>query len=652
MNVMNMIVLPKTFKHNIAAILALTALFSPFSLKAEAIRICFDDSSESWTVVQGKAVTVETEAYQGHCLQLEPQTLVTFRLPLKQGTRYRLSAWLKTASGNTTVCLQGTDLREGNFTLSSALSEWAHVQQEFHYPIGLLKNPRIEVVFNGNSKAWVDEIVIEELGKYLPPVCYGIPPQDRREVRTDFGVSMQSDDKIRWMHDAKLGMFIHWGLYSGVGKGEWYMCDQGVSIEDYSRLAYPEAGERYFDAVDYHPAEWVDLAKAVGAGYMVLTAMHHDGFALFETQVDSAFSSQQRLGRDLVREYVDACREGGLRVGLYKTLINWRYPGYYDVSGTDCKKNNFGYTTAVWHKENARQMKEDLYVQTRELMTRYGKIDLLFWDGGWIEQRPSDREGARLWEPSQYLDQENPWPISPEVVEIEDSTGKALGLMGMVRHFQPDILVNPRSGWTGDYTCEEGDSEVRGGIRGNLTEKCMALHKVWGYTPDCENPDVLMSVDKLKRIFADCLMRNMNLNVNLAPDRHGRIPVLMEERLREFGQWVQRISPAVYGTTGGPWQPVDEQYGFCYRDSTLYLFLHENFHPRRLSLPPLDEDMDAMKAYELSHHSEIRLRQRSQTVMLKGLRRVHPLLGHKNSDGEAIHVIAIELNRPVRNSQK
>ncbi len=635
-------------KYLIPSYFLLAGLFTAFPLKADDIHISFDESEPKWTVVQGRAETVETEASKGHCLQLEPHTLVTFRLPLQQGKSYRLTAWLKTASGNTTVCLQGTDLREGNFALSSAVCEWTRVQQEFHYPTGLLKNPRIELLFDGNSQAWADEIVIEELGDYIPPVFPGIPPQVRREIRSDFGVKMQSDEKIQWMRDAKLGMFIHWGLYSGVGQGEWYMCDQGVSMEEYSRLAYPEAGEQYFDARDYRPETWVDLAKAMGARYMVLTTMHHDGYALFKTQADSSFSSQQRLGRDLVKEYVDACRQGGLRVGLYKTLINWRYPGYYDVSGTDCKKNRFGYTTAAWHKENARLMKENLYIQTRELMTQYGKIDLLFWDGGWIEQRPSDREGARFWEPSQYLHPENPWPIRPEVQEIEDSTGKALGLMGMVRHFQPDILVNPRSGWVGDYTCEEGDSEVRGGIRGNLTEKCMALHKVWGYTPDCKNPEVLMSVDKLKRIFADCLMRNMNLNVNLAPDRHGHIPTLMEQRLREFGQWVGSVAPAVYGTTGGPWQPADEQYGFCYRDSTVYLFLHEGFHPRRFSLPPLDKDMKVLKAYELSRQQPLRLRQHGQTVTLKGLRKVHPLPERQAEDREAIHIIALELNRSVR----
>ena len=112
----------------------------------------------------------------------------------------------------------------------------------------------------------------------------------------------------------------------------------------------------------------------------------------------NAFTSKQTHNCDFVKEYVDACRKAGLKVGLYKTLINWRYPGYYDVTGTDCKPNKFGYTTAAWHKENARLMKEELYCQTKELMTNYGKIDLLYWDGGWLAQQGSDADAAYFWE--------------------------------------------------------------------------------------------------------------------------------------------------------------------------------------------------------------------------------------------------------------
>lgn len=196
------------------------------------------------------------------------------------------------------------------------------------------------------------------------------------------------------MHDAKIGMFIHWGLYAGPAQGEWYMENKGVKPEDYRKLAYPESGNLYFDAKDYDANKWMEVAKSMGAKYTVLTTMHHDGYALFDGKYMNAFTSKQTLNRDLVREYVEASRKAGMRVGLYKTLINWRHPGYYDINGTDCKKNAFGYTTADWHKEDARLMKEELYCDTKNLMTNYGKIDMLFWDGGWIAQQGSDRSGC------------------------------------------------------------------------------------------------------------------------------------------------------------------------------------------------------------------------------------------------------------------
>ncbi len=318
----------------------------------------------------------------------------------------------------------------------------------------------LEVTFESNAgetHAWIDDIRVSREGDYQETVYEGIPPAPVREVKEDMGIAMQPDEKVRWMKDDKLGMFIHWGLYAGPGKGEWYMENQGVSIGDYRKLAYPESGEEYFDARDFDAHKWIDLAKRVGMRYVCLTTQHHDGYALFEIKYMNAFTSKNTHNRDFVKEYVEACREAGLRVGLYKTLINWRFPGYYDITGKDCRPDNkFGYKTAAWHKENARLMKEELYCQVKELMTNYGKIDHLFWDGGWIAQRGSDADGTPFWESGKYMSDDNAWQVNPYFRDYEESTGKPLGLMGMVRKYQPDIVVNPRSGWMGDFTCEEG----------------------------------------------------------------------------------------------------------------------------------------------------------------------------------------------------
>ncbi|MBQ8052050.1 MAG: alpha-L-fucosidase [Bacteroidaceae bacterium] len=454
----------------------------------------------------------------------------------------------------------------------------------------------------------------------------------QREVKTDMGLTMQPEEKIRWMRDARIGMFIHWGLYAGPAKGEWYMERSSVPIDEYRRLAYAESGEQYFDASDYRPAEWMRLAKDMGARYTCLTTQHHDGYCLFESHYPTAFTSVQTHNRDFVRKYVEAAREAGMRVGLYKTLINWRHPGYYDVTGTDCKRNNFGYTTAAWHKEDARQMKEELFMQTRELCSNYGPIDYIFWDGGWLAQQGTDADAAYFWEPGLYTDPQNPWPVNPFFAMTDSVTGRQLGLMGMVRRLQPDLVANLRSGWCGDYLCDEGPKEVKGPIRQNLVEKCMSLTWQWGYTTETEDIGKLFPLSQIIRTCADCMVRDMCFLINVGPDRHGHIPDAAQRRLREFGQWTAANAPAIYGTRGGPWQPVDGQYGFTYCDNMLYVFFLGGYTDDTFSLPELPKGMKARHAYMLDSGQNVALRQKGQTVTL-----THLLL--KNDE---VTVVAVE----------
>ena len=296
-----------------------------------------------------------------------------------------------------------------------------------------------------------------------------IYPLYERVPVEDNGITQQSNENLRWLLDDKYGMFIHWGLYSGPAYGEWYMNWAGIPIDEYKKFAFAESGDKQFVADKFNADEWAKLAKEGGMKYMNLTAMHHDGFALFESNHPNAFTAKQTLGRDLVKEYVDACRKAGLKVGIYKTLINWRYPGYYDIDGTG--KSPFFKPTTKWgykadssHKENARLMKDELYYQTKELMTKYGKIDQIFWDGGWLGEKGTDADAAFFWEPGKYRDPKNQWPVHEGSGDV-DETGKPLGLMGMVRKHQPDIIVNPRTGWLGDYFSEEGASPITGPVR-------------------------------------------------------------------------------------------------------------------------------------------------------------------------------------------
>ena len=429
----------------------------------------------------------------------------------------------------------------------------------------------------------------------------GTPPKPEVRVpQTEMGVTQLPNEKLDWYLDDKFGMFIHWGLYSGVGKGEWVMENQGILPDKYRQYAYPESGDAYFDAADYHPEKWAQLAKDAGMKWMCLTTRHHEGFCLFDSPYPNAFTSVQTLHRDLVAEYVKACRAAGLKVGIYYSPLSWRYPGYYDVTGTNCLPNKFGYITDSSHKENARLMKEENYVNVKKLMTSYGKIDLIFWDGGWLGQRGSDAAGAYFHEPGQYLDSANRWPISMQYRDIEAGTGKPLGIMGMVRKYQPDAITNLRYGWIGDIIEEEGPGETVGKIRDDqICDKCLTIQDGgWGFNASSIAKGRIMSLDQLVRYMANCAVRNMNLMVNVTPDRHGVIPELEQKRLREMGAWMGKMGDSIYGTRGGPWQPTDRQFGYTYKGSTVFVHLLKDYHGDTFKMPPLGE-IRVKKVYDV-----------------------------------------------------
>lgn len=613
-------------------------MISPL-LAQNKISHTFDDGASEGSV-KGRVEIMEQGAYKGKAMRLSPNTTVAFSLALQPSSTYKLTVWMRTESGADDMSMQINKLGKNNISLTTALATWTKYERIFNVSANQ-QQAELEFSFTnsqGNTHAWVDELSVERTGDYKEIVYTGIPDAPKREVKTDLGIEMQPNEKMQWMLNDKLGMFIHWGIYAGPGRGEWYMENNGMSIEEYRKFAYPESGENYFTAKDYAPKKWVDLAKKAGMRYITLTTQHHDGYALFESKYMDAFTSKNTHNRDLVKEYVEACREGGVKVGIYKTLINWRFPGYYDVTGTDCKTNKFGYTTNPAHKENARLMKEELYCQLKELMTNYGKIDQLFWDGGWLEQQGSDAAGAYFWESGKYQSANSEWPVNPYFQDLDEATGKPLGLMGIVRKYQPDILVNPRCGWVGDYTCEEGGGEVKGAIRSGVVEKCVSLAPGWGYNKAMEDPGKIMSLKRVKRLFADCMVRNMCFLLNVGPDRHGNVAPLVEQRMLEFGEWVNATSEAVYGTRGGPWQPVDGQYGFCYKDNVIYVYLLGGYSADTFEMPLVNKGMKVKRAYNMYNKEKVNTSQKGQTITLKG---VKPIQGD-------LTIIAVELNQNVR----
>ncbi|QDN75385.1 Tat pathway signal protein [Streptomyces sp. S1A1-7] len=419
---------------------------------------------------------------------------------------------------------------------------------------------------------------------YAATAATPLPLPPLRIPKVDLGLEQQPDSKIQWLMDAKLGMFIHWGPYAGPAKGEWWMHAGPVTPADYRKYVTDATSEQ-FTADAYNPAAWAQLAKDFGAKYTTLTTRHHDGFAMWPLNHPNAWSSGQApLKRDFVKDYVAAVRAAGLKVGLYYSPIDWRYPGYYDVTGTNCASNPWNYTTDPAHKENARIMKTEVYESVKELVTQYGVIDDLWWDGGWIAEQGTDADGAFFWEPGQFRDTANQWQVDATYGETDDN-GKPLGLMGMVRKHQPDIVATSRSGWKGDYDSDEGPGVPTGAIRtGRLVEKVFSIIGTWGYSNTA-----VMSYGTALNILVNCWVRNMTVMVNVGPDRHGTVSDAQAGLLRQIGTFMTACGQSVYGTRGGPWNPVDGQYGFTYKDNTFYTHLLPGYSGTTFTTPSIGD---------------------------------------------------------------
>lgn len=332
-----------------------------------------------------------------------------------------------------------------------------------------------------------------------------------------------SPEKMKWWEDQKFGMFIHWGLYAIPATGEWTMFNQKIPSDVYARLA------DQFNPKAFSADAWAKTAKEAGMKYMVLTARHHDGFSLWNSASSyNHFNSWETAAhRDFVKEYTAACRRAGLHVGLYYSPLDWRFPGYFDPKGKS---------------ENAALLKKQTYGQVEELMKNYGKIEILWYDGGWLAHKGNDADAAWFWEP--------------------------LKLNAMVRSYNADVVINPRSGMEGDFQTDEGDAPVKGPIISYPWEKCLNLNRTsWGYNK-AQN---LMPTKLIVDYLVNTVDRGGNMLLNVGPDADGVIPPSHVERLKEVGQWLFKNGDGIYGTRPGPFEPVDDYYGSTHKGKKIFI---------------------------------------------------------------------------------
>ncbi|MES2277477.1 MAG: alpha-L-fucosidase [Bacteroidota bacterium] len=355
-------------------------------------------------------------------------------------------------------------------------------------------------------------------------------------------------EKMVWWEDQKFGMFIHWGLYAIPATGEWTMFNNKIPAEEYAKLA-DQFNPRHFSG-----AAWAKVAKQAGMKYMVMVARHHDGFALWNSPASyHHFNSMETAAhRDFVKEYTDACRAAGLHVGLYYSPLDWRFPGYFDPKGLP---------------ENAALLKKQTYGQVEELMKNYGKIEILWYDGGWLAHKGGDADAAWFWEP--------------------------LKLNAMVRGYNPDVVINPRSGMYGDFQTNEGDADVKGPIIPIPWEKNLNLSRgSWGYIKNGK----LMTLKNVVDMLVNTVDRGGNMLLNVGPDPDGVIPPASVARLKEVGAWLGYNGESIYGTRPGPFEPVDDYYGATHKGNKIYIHLVKMPNgATEIKLPPTNNTVISCK---------------------------------------------------------
>jgi len=347
-------------------------------------------------------------------------------------------------------------------------------------------------------------------------------------------------EQVRWFRQSRFGMFVHWGCSAVLGRGEQILSRDVMPLDEFMPLA---------DA--FKPrSDWAQrLAEdAVNAGmkYVVLTTRHHDGYALFDSEHDDFNAAQTGPGRDLVAEYVEALRDAGLGVGLYYSLMNWRWRGYWDAAG---------------YPDEAAAMVDQSHGQIRELMTNYGEIDLLWFDGG----APAGQRTPGQW-------------AGDAVIEDKAEFWRAEEISAMVRGLQPKALLNNRSGLEGDF----GTPEQRVEAQARPWETCMTLNFApgWGYL--CHSLADKTPTEVLYH-FVDSVRLGGNFLLNVGPRADGLIDEREQSVLRPIGEWMALHGEAIYGTepeeiypAGGHPQGAMYHYGMwtCKGDVGYFTFFY------------------------------------------------------------------------------
>ena len=361
-----------------------------------------------------------------------------------------------------------------------------------------------------------------------------------------------------WFDDARFGMFIHWGVSSTLGSGEWVMNNRNIKVEDYRRLM-PGFYPAEFDA-----ATWVGTAKAAGMKYITLITRHHDGFSLWDTQQSDWKITNTPYGKDIVKQIADECHKQGIKIFFYYSLLDWYRSDYaYETGKT-------GHGTGRTAKSDMRAYVDFMKAQLTELLTNYGEVSGIWFDGHW-DQLENDKDktlGSKVdWHYDEIyglIHQLQPQALIGNNHHLLPFAGEDFQM------FERDLPGHNTTGWGGQGVSNEMPLET-----------CETLNGSWGFNITDTS---YKSTEELIHYLVKASGYGANFLLNIGPLPSGAIQEEFTVRLNEMGQWLAKNGETIYGTQGGFMKPTDE-LAITEKDNKVYLHLLKPVKDLAIKIP-------------------------------------------------------------------
>lgn len=343
----------------------------------------------------------------------------------------------------------------------------------------------------------------------------------------------KTDGDLGWFMQDRFGMFIHFGLYSMLSKHEWVKTRESIPDDVYDNYA------NFFNPDLFDAKEWARKAKEAGMKYAVMTAKHHEGFCMYDSAYTDYKSTNTPAKKDFIKEYVEAFREAGLKVGIYYSLIDWHHPEYQidffhpRRADADAEEKN--------SKRDMKKYREYMFNQVRELLTNYGKIDII-----WFDFTYPNLDAIRN-EYNSFFEKDYKEWMSWTNKETWDSEN----LIKMIRSCNPDIIINNRTGIPQDITTPEQTLTTKwpkypGTDENAAWESCQTFSGAWGYSRDEMS---WKTPEQLIRMLIHCVAGGGNLIMNVGPTPRGYFDKRADKALEVFAEWMKYNDRSIYGCT-------------------------------------------------------------------------------------------------------